>query len=195
MSGERVENFRVPLGPGVVDRHTPEAPFLAVARQLAVVAVHQERVLRSAARTFTRHEMLRHHIRGERGRIVTDLDLEIARRVTGIERADQRKHRVQDGLPAREPREVELQLPACGREIENAIFGQGRCERIGIAVVEAEGVAMQSVRNLISIKGELGQVAAHASQFRRSTSQSQSDAVSTGDCPDNTDGTSESLVM
>ena len=49
MSGEGVENFRIALRPGVVDGDAFEAPFLAVADQLAIVAIHQERVLRSAA--------------------------------------------------------------------------------------------------------------------------------------------------
>src|SRR5580704_4817447 len=76
-NGQGVENFRVTLGPGIVDRDPREAPFLAVAHQLAIVAVHQERVLRSGTRTFARHEMLRHDIRVERGRIAADFDLEI----------------------------------------------------------------------------------------------------------------------
>src|SRR5205085_9823413 len=117
VSRQGVENFRVALRPGIVDRHTLEAPFLAVADRLAIVAVHQKRVLRAAARTFPRHEMLRHHIRGERGRIVTDLYVEIARRVTGIERTDKWKNCIQDGLTTDQPGEVELELPARGREI------------------------------------------------------------------------------
>jgi hypothetical protein len=38
--GHRVENFRVALRPGIVDRDAFEAPFLAVTHELAIVAVH-----------------------------------------------------------------------------------------------------------------------------------------------------------
>ena len=71
-TGERVESFGVALDPGVVDHDALEAPFLAVAHQLAIVAVHQERVLGAAARTFPRHEMLRHDIRIQRRGIAAD---------------------------------------------------------------------------------------------------------------------------
>src|SRR6202521_6260073 len=120
MSSERVENFRVALRPGIVNRDTLEAPFLAVAHQLAIVAVHQERVLRAAAGTFPRHEMLRHHIGGERGRIVAEFDLEIASCVTGVERTDQRKNCVHDGLAAGQLGEIEPELTARWPEIEKA---------------------------------------------------------------------------
>src|SRR5215472_13270864 len=70
---QRVENLRIPLGPRVIDDHLPETPFLAVARQLAIVAIHQNRVLGSRLRALPRHEMLSHHITVKRGRIVLDL--------------------------------------------------------------------------------------------------------------------------
>ena len=44
-------NFGVALHPGVVDRDAFEAPFLAIPHQLAIIAVHQERVLRAGAKT------------------------------------------------------------------------------------------------------------------------------------------------
>jgi hypothetical protein len=162
VSGHRVENFRVALRPGVVDRDAFETPFLAVAHQLAIVAVHQERVLRAAARTLPRHEMLRHEIRIERGRIATDLDLEIASGVTGVERTEQRKKPVHDGLATDEFGEIELELSARGFEIEHAIFRESGGERIGIAVIETEGIAMQCVRNLIAVGGQLREIVAHA---------------------------------
>src|SRR5437764_3350235 len=161
VSRQRVKNLRVALCPGVVDRHTLEAPFLAVEHQLTIVTIHQESVLRTPARTFPGHEMLRHEISRERGRIVTDLDLEIAGRVTGIERTDKWKNCVQNRLTAGELGEIEPQFSAGGSEIEKAIFRQGRCERISITVVQTKGVAMQGVGNLITVGGQLRQIGAH----------------------------------
>jgi hypothetical protein len=83
--------------------------------------------------------MLRHDIRGKRGRIAADLDLEIAGGVARVERTDQRKNRVQDGLAAGEFGEIEPELGAGGREIEESVFREGRRQRIRVAVVEAEG--------------------------------------------------------
>ena len=40
------------------------------------------------------------------------------------------------------------ELGARGREIEKAVFREGRRQRIGITVIETEGVAMECVRNL-----------------------------------------------
>ena len=105
--------------------------------------------------------MLRHHIRGERGGIIADLDLEIAACVTGIERTDQRENRVDDRLEAGQPGKIESDLSAGGREIENAIFRQSRPQRIGITVVKTEAVAMQGIGDLIPIRGELREVRAH----------------------------------
>src|SRR5438034_10371814 len=75
---QRVEDLRVALRPRVVDYHSFETPFLAVARQFAIVAIHHERVFRYRLRTLPWHEMLRQHISIECGRIVADLDLKIA---------------------------------------------------------------------------------------------------------------------
>src|SRR5438270_1751078 len=89
LNRQRVEDLRISLGPSVVDHDLSKAPFLTVANQLAIVAIHQKRVLGSGTWTFTRHEMLGRHIAIERGGIVADLDLQIARRMTGIERTEQ----------------------------------------------------------------------------------------------------------
>lgn len=172
MRREGVEDLGVALAPGVVDGDAFETPFLAVADQVAIVPIHQERVLGAAAGTFARHEVLRHHVGGERGGIVADLDLEIARGVAGIERADEPQHGIENRLTAREFREIELQFLAGGREIENAIFGQRRCERVGVAMVEAEGVAVQSIGDFVAVAGQLGEVSVHPSQSRQAMSQS-----------------------
>jgi hypothetical protein len=158
MGGEGVEDFGVALAPGVVDGDAFETPFLAVADQVAIVAVHEEGVLGAATGTFARHEVLRHHVGGERGGIVADLDLEIARGVAGIERADERQHAIEDRRATRDLAEIELQPFAGRREIENTIFRQRRRERIGVAVVEAEGVTMKGVGNFIAVVRELGEI-------------------------------------
>ena len=155
MGGEGVEDLGVALAPGVVDGDAFETPFLAVADQVAIVAVHQERVLRSATRTFPRHEMLRHDIRRQCGRIAADFDLKIAGGVTGVEPTDKRKKRREDGLAAGQLGEVDSDLPAGGPEIENAVFRKRRRKRICITMVETESVAMHGIRNLIPVAGLL----------------------------------------
>ena len=107
MKGHGIENLRITLRPCVVDRDTFEAPFLAVAHEIAIVAIHQERVLRSGTRALPRHEMLSHDICISRGRVAADFDLEIADSVTGVERAEKRKQRIHDGLAAGEFGEIE----------------------------------------------------------------------------------------
>ena len=89
MGGEGVKDLGVALGPSVVDGDAFQAPFLAVAGQLAIVAVHEESVLGPAARTLARHEVLRHDVCGKRRGIVADLDLEVGGGVARIERADE----------------------------------------------------------------------------------------------------------
>ena len=167
MSGEGVDDLGVTLGPGVVDGDAFEAPFLAVANQLAVVPVHQEGVLGPGSRTLARHEVLRRDVGGERRGIVADLDLEIARGVAGIERADERQHAIEDRLATGDLPEIELQPFAGGREIENAIFRQRRRERIGIAVVEAEGVAVKSIGDFVTVVRQLGEVGVHGDNLAR----------------------------
>jgi hypothetical protein len=155
-AGQGVENLRIALDPGVVDRDALEAPLLAVACQLAIVAVHQERVLRAAAGALPRHEMLRHDVRRHGGRIAADLDLEIAGGVAGVEWPDQRQNIRQDGLPAGQSGELNSELGTRGPEIEDGVFRESRGQGIRIAVVEAKGVAMECVCDLISVGGQLG---------------------------------------
>src|SRR5436190_1014402 len=125
--------------------------------------------LRPAARPLSRHEMLRHDKRSKRGRIAADLDLEIAGSVTGVERSDKRKNVRQDSVTTGQNRELDPDFRTSGPEIENSLFRKGRGQRIRIPVVEAKGVAMQCVRDLISVGGELGQVGVHNFGFSRST--------------------------
>jgi len=66
--------------------------------------------------------MLRHHIRIQRRRIATDFDLHIAGRVTSVERAEERKKSLHNGLAAGQPGEVDSKFPARGSEIENAVL-------------------------------------------------------------------------
>ena len=151
MSGEGVDDLGVTLGPGVVDGDAFEAPFLAVANQLAVVPVHQEGVLGPGSRTLPRHEVLRHDVGGERRGIVADLDLEIRGSVAGIERADERKDGIEDGLTTGDQRKIETEFLVGGTEIEDAIFGECGSERIGIAAIEAEGVAVKGIGDFVTV--------------------------------------------
>src|SRR4030095_12178895 len=105
--GSHVENFRFALHPRIVDRNAFEAPFLAVAHQLAIITVHQKRVLRTAARSFPRHEMLRQHIGIECGGVAADFDLKIARGVSSVERTEKRQQSVQDGLATSQLRKLD----------------------------------------------------------------------------------------
>jgi hypothetical protein len=40
-TGQGIEDFRVPERPGIINRHSPEAPLIAIAHQVAIVAIHQ----------------------------------------------------------------------------------------------------------------------------------------------------------
>ena len=151
MSGEGVDDLGVTLGPGVVDGDAFEAPFLAVANQLAVVPVHQEGVLGPGSRTLPRHEVLRHDVGGKRRGIVADLDLEIGDRVAGVERADERKDGIEDGLAASDQRKTEMEFLIGRPEIEDAIFGERGSKRIGVAVIETEGVAVKSIGDFVTV--------------------------------------------
>ncbi len=99
--------------------------------------------------------MLRHDIRVECGRVAADFDLEIAGSVTGVERTEQRNKRVHDGLATGQLGEFDPELPAGRPKIENAVVGERRCQRIGVAVIETEGEAMQRVCNFVPIVGQL----------------------------------------
>ena len=57
---------------------------------------------------------------------------------------------------------IETELPSCGCKIEDAILRKRRSQRIRIPVIETESVAMDGVRNLISIGGLLSWIRAHA---------------------------------
>ena len=155
MCRQGIEDFRITLRPGVIDDHLSKSPFLAIAHQFAIIAIHQERILRSRPRAFPRHEMLRHHVGVKRRRIVADLDLQIAHGVTRIQRAEQRNEPINDRRPAGQLRKIEAELSTGRPEIQNAVFGQRRRQRIGVAVVETEGEPVQCVRDLISVAGEL----------------------------------------
>lgn len=124
MAGEGVDDLGVALGPGVIDGDAFEAPLLAVAGQLAIVAVHKEGVLGPAQRTLARHEVLRHDVGGERRGIATDLDPEVGGGVARIERADERKDGIEDGLPAGDQRNIEAEFLVGGTEIQDAILGE-----------------------------------------------------------------------
>ena len=124
MGGEGVDDLGVTLRPSVVDDDAFKAPFLAVANKLAIVPVHQEGVLGPGSRTLTRHEVLRHDVGGERGGIAADLDLQVGGGVAGIERADERKDGIEDGLASGNQRKTEMKFFVGATEIEDAIFGE-----------------------------------------------------------------------
>ena len=126
MRRPRIQDFRVALQPGVVDCDSLEAPFLAIAHQLTIIAVHQERVFRSAAGTFSGHEMLRHDIGIKFGRVAVDLDLEITRAMSGIERTKKRQQRIQDRLATSEPGKINPELSSRRPEIQHRILSKGR---------------------------------------------------------------------
>src|SRR5687768_16049909 len=100
MKGLHRKYLWIAFCPYIVDGDPLESPFLPVAHQFAIVAVHEERALRATPRAFPGPEMLGHDIRIERGGIVADLDLEIAGGVARVERPDQRDQRIHDGLAA-----------------------------------------------------------------------------------------------
>ena len=151
MGGQRVQDLGVALGPGVVDGDAFEAPFLVVADEFAIVAVHEEGVLGPAPRTLARHEVLRHDVGGEPGGIAADLDLEIGGGVARIERADERKDGIEDGLAAGDQRKTEMESLVGATEVEDAIFSERGSERIGVAMIEAEGVAVKGIGDFITV--------------------------------------------
>jgi hypothetical protein len=166
MNGQCVQDLRISLGPGVVDDDLAKTPFLAVPDELAIVAIHQERIFRSGARPLARHEMLRRHVAIKRRRIVAHLNLKIARRVAGIERTEQGNERVDDRFASFQPRKIETELFSRRPKIENAIFRQRRRERIRVAVIESKCEAMQRVRNFVAIVRQLHVGMLHRSPVR-----------------------------
>ena len=71
--------------------------------------------------------------------------------MTGIERTDQSKNRVQDNVATNEYWKIDLEFSSRRPEIEPAILRQCGGQRIGIAVVETKSVTMQCVGNFKSI--------------------------------------------
>ena len=41
-TGKGIENFRVPERPGIINRYALEAPLIAIAHQVAIIAIHQQ---------------------------------------------------------------------------------------------------------------------------------------------------------
>ena len=105
--------------------------------------------------------MLRHDVSVQHCRIVINLDLQIADRVAGVEWAEQGDECIHDGLTARQFGKVQPKLFSRGSEIEDTIFRERRRQRIGVAMVKTESVAMQRVSNLVAIAGQLCEVGAH----------------------------------
>src|SRR5438094_7967683 len=110
--------------------------------------------------------MLRQNVGIQRSCIIDNLDLEIAHTVTGIERTDQSKNRVQDNVATNEYWKIDLEFSSRRPEIEPAILRQCRRQRIGITVVEAKSVAMQGVGTFKSIVSSLGEVRLHDQNVR-----------------------------
>jgi hypothetical protein len=111
--------------------------------------------------------MLRHDKGGKSGRITTDFDLEVAGGVAGIEWADQRQDGIENCLAPVEPWKIQVQFPAGGSEVEDAIFRESRRERIRVTMVEAKGVAMKGVGDFVTVSGELREVGAHRAESRQ----------------------------
>src|SRR5438270_3145557 len=102
--------------------------------------------------------MLGRHVTMERSGIVADLDLQIARSMTGIERAEQRNQRLNDRLPPGQFWKIEAEFFSGRTKIKNAIFGERRRQRIGISVIETKCETMQRINDLISIIRQLRQI-------------------------------------
>ena len=81
--------------------------------------------------------------------------------MTGIERTEKWNQRIKDCLAAVQSWKIESEFLAGRSKIQNAIFGQRRGQRIGIAVIEAERIAMQCVRNFVTVGGKLREVGLH----------------------------------
>src|SRR5204863_8709512 len=105
--------------------------------------------------------MLRQNVGIQRSCIIDNLDLEIAHTVTGIERTDHSKNRVQDNVATNEYWKIDLEFSSRRPEIEPAILRQCRRQRISIAVVETKSVTMQGVGNCKSIVSQFGEVRLH----------------------------------
>ena len=95
--------------------------------------------------------MLRQNVGIQRSCITDNLNLEIAHTVTGIERTDQWKNRVQNSVATTQERKIDLEFSSRRPEIEPAILRQCRRQRIGIAVVETKSITTQGVGNFKSV--------------------------------------------
>jgi hypothetical protein len=71
--------------------------------------------------------------------------------VTGIERTDQGKESVQNGIATIQQWKIDFEFLACQPEIEPTILGQSRRQRIGVTMVETKSVAMQGISYFKSI--------------------------------------------
>jgi len=72
--------------------------------------------------------MLRHDVGIQYGGIITDLDLEIADRVTGVERAEEWNKSIHDCFAATQFWKIDPKFYPRRPEIENAIFRKCRCQ-------------------------------------------------------------------
>src|SRR5439155_26695970 len=101
--------------------------------------------------------MLRQNVGIQCSCIIDNLDLEIAHTVTGIERTDQSKNRVQDNVATNEYWKIDLEFSSRRPEIEPAILRQCRRQPIGIPVVETKTVAMQGDGNFKTVVSQWGE--------------------------------------
>src|SRR5207248_9352026 len=110
--------------------------------------------------------MLRQNVGIQRSCIPDDLDLEIAHAVTGIERTDQWKNPIQNGVATSQQWKIDLKFSSRRPEIEPAILRQCGGQRIDIAVVQTKSVTMQCVGNFKSIVSQLSEVRLHYQDVR-----------------------------
>src|SRR5262249_61054698 len=76
--------------------------------------------------------MLRQNVGIQRSCITDDLDLEIAHTVTGIERTDQWKNRVQNGVATAQQWKIDLEFSSRRPETETPLLRHSRPQRITI---------------------------------------------------------------
>src|SRR4026207_1676630 len=110
--------------------------------------------------------MLRHDVSVQGCRVVTPPPLPIADGATGVEWAEQGDECIHDGLTAGQFGKVQLKFLSRRSEIENTVFRKRRRQRIGIAMIKPESIAMERVSNLVAVACQLCQVGAHA-KFNR----------------------------
>ena len=94
--------------------------------------------------------MLRHHIGIECGRVAADFDLKIARGMSSVERTEKRQQSIHDGLATSQLGKLDPSLLPAGWK-SRVQFSVNAEASDCITVVETEGVAMNGVRNLITI--------------------------------------------